>query len=153
MKVIAEAFKLAIRPVYDLEPTVRGLVALGDVIPGVDRARLAELEYVAITSHERGPVIHANIALPTAAWAEVAGTITNAKGMVQRMHAAFAPPGQALPGWEAIVRLAQATNVTLPWTHAREVFKDMIAMVPAWSGLTWVREARPLALRFAGSRG
>ena len=33
------------------------------------------------------------------------------------------------------------------------VFKDMVAQVPAWKGLTWAREARPLALRFAGSRG
>jgi len=45
------------------------------------------------------------------------------------------------------------TNVKLTWTHAREVFKDMCAAVPAWSSLTWAREARPLALRFAGSRG
>ena len=40
-----------------------------------------------------------------------------------------------------------------PWSHARDVFKDMVAAVPAWNGLTWAREARPLSLRFAGSRG
>jgi hypothetical protein len=33
------------------------------------------------------------------------------------------------------------------------VFKDMAAQIPAWKDLTWTREARPLALRFAGSRG
>jgi hypothetical protein len=43
--------------------------------------------------------------------------------------------------------------VKLNWTHAREVFKDMTASVPAWKDLTWAREARPLQLRFAGSRG
>ena len=69
------------------------------------------------------------------------------------MHAAFVAPGQALPGWEAIVRLAQATGVKLAWQNPREVFKDMGAQVPAWKSLTWTREARPLALRFAGSRG
>jgi predicted molibdopterin-dependent oxidoreductase YjgC len=63
------------------------------------------------------------------------------------------PPGQALAGWEAIVRLGNATGVKRMWTHAREVFKDMTAAVPAWKDLTWAREARPLALRFAGSRG
>ncbi|HEX8114649.1 MAG TPA: hypothetical protein VF516_43260, partial [Kofleriaceae bacterium] len=84
----------------------------------------------------------------------------SAAGLVQRMHAAFAPPGQALPAWEAIVRLASiCAPVTaagagkLSFTHAREVFKDMTQTVPAWSALTWAREARPLALRFAGSRG
>ena len=84
-------------------------------------------------------------------------SVSNAAGHVQRMHAAFAPPGQALPAWEAIVRLAQATPAgaagKLSYTHAREVFKDMTQAVSAWSALVWAREARPLALRFAGSRG
>ena len=87
------------------------------------------------------------------AWAELAGTVTNRKGLVQRMHAAFPPPGQAIPGWEAVVRLAGATGVKFSWTHAREVFKDMTGKVSELSGHTWVREARPLQLRFAGSRG
>jgi predicted molibdopterin-dependent oxidoreductase YjgC len=69
------------------------------------------------------------------------------------MHAAFAPPGNAIPAWEAIVRIAHATGVKLAWTHPREVFKDMTAAVGAWKELTWAREARPLQLRFAGSRG
>jgi len=51
------------------------------------------------------------------------------------------------------VRLAQACGVKLAWAHARDVFKDMTAAVPPWKELTWAREARPLALRFAGSRG
>jgi predicted molibdopterin-dependent oxidoreductase YjgC len=69
------------------------------------------------------------------------------------MHAAFPPIGQAIPGWEVVVRLAGATGVKLAWTHPREVFKDMTAAVPAWKELAWTREARPLQLRFAGSRG
>ena len=82
-----------------------------------------------------------------------AGTITNIQGRVQRMHAAFTPPGNAIPAWEAVVRIAHATGVKLAWTHPREVFTDMTAAVPAWKELTWAREARPLQLRFAGSRG
>ena len=106
-----------------------------------------------VLSRRRGPVGHAKVALPTSDWAETSGTITNNKGHVQRMHAAFAPPGQAIAGWEVIVRLASISSTKLSWSHVREVFKDMTAAVPAWNGLTWAREARPLALRFAGSRG
>ena len=55
------------------------------------------------------------------------------------------------------MRLAQATPIgaanKLSFAHARDVFKDMTQTVTAWRGLTWAREARPLALRFAGSRG
>ena len=35
----------------------------------------------------------------------------------------------------------------------RIAFADMAATVPAWNQLKWAREARPLQLRFAGSRG
>jgi NADH-quinone oxidoreductase subunit G len=157
VKLIAEALGLAAVPVVELSAGVRTLVMLGSELHGVDDAKLAELAIIAISTHERGPVKAAKVALPAAAWAEISGTVTNDKQLVQRMHAAFAPPGQALPAWEAIVRLAQATPVgtaaKLSFAHAREVFKDMTQAVAAWSTLTWAREARPLALRFAGSRG
>jgi predicted molibdopterin-dependent oxidoreductase YjgC len=128
---------------------------LGDVLPGVPEGKLRELDVIAISAHERGHVAAAKVALPAAAWAESAGTITNDKGHVQRIHAAFAPPGHAIPAWEAVVRLAQAMDLrpALAWAHAREVWKDMTAAVKPWSALPWAREARPLALRFAGSRG
>jgi NADH-quinone oxidoreductase subunit G len=153
VKAIAEGLGLSIVELGALPPSVRALVVLGDVLPGIDAAKLKELELIAISPYERGPVPHANVALPSAAWAETGATTTNAQGHVQRMHAAFAPPGNAVAGWEAVVRLAQATGVKLPWTHARDVFKDMSAAVPAWRELVWAREARPLELRFAGSRG
>ncbi len=111
------------------------------------------VDVIAIAAHERGPVVKAKIALPAADWAECAGTVTNNKGHVQRRHAAFPPPGQAIPAWEAVVRLAQALSVKMAFTHVREVFVEMTSAVPAWKGIEWVREARPLQLRFAGSRG
>ncbi len=157
VKAIAEALGLAAAPTYELDkglpPTLRALIVLGDVLPGVDAGKLKELEVISISAHERGPVTGARVALPASAWAEASGTITNNKGHVQRMHAAFAGPGQAIPAWEAVVRLAHATGIKLGWNHAREVFKDMTQTVPAWKDLTWARDVRPLELRFAGSRG
>ncbi len=153
VKAIAAALGLSTKPLFELDPGVKALVALGDALAGVDVGRLKEIEYVALATHERGAVPHARIALPIAAWAETGGTVTNAKGHVQRMHAAFPAPGQALAGWEAITRLSQVTGGKLAWGNAREVFNEMIAVVPGWKDLKWAREARPLALRFAGSRG
>jgi len=153
VKLVAAALGLPATPIVELSADVRTLVVLGAELPGIDQAQLAELAIVAISAHERGPVAQAKVALPAAAWAEVAGTVTNAAGRVQRMHAAVTSPGQALPAWEAIVRLAQATGGKLSFAHTREVFHDMTQAVPAWKALSWTREARPLALRFAGSRG
>jgi NADH-quinone oxidoreductase subunit G len=147
-----QAFELA-NPATGVPQNLRALVVLGDVVSGLDAQKLKELEVICIAAHERGPVPHARVALPCAAWAETGGTVTNNKGLVQRMHAAFAPPGAAIAGWDAIVRLAAATGVKLAWSHARDVFKDMTQTVTPWKELTWQRDARPLALRFAGSRG
>ena len=153
-RAIAEAFGFTLIPAYELDTQgLRAVVMLGDLLPGLEMQKLKEIDVIALAAHERGPVAQAKIALPIADWAEISGTVTNLKGHVQRMHAAFVPPGSALPGWEVVVRLAQASGVKLAWQNPREVFKDMVAKVPAWSSLTWTREARPLALRFAGSRG
>jgi len=157
VKAIAEAFGFTAIPTYELDrglpENLRALVMLGDVVPGLDAQKLKELEVISLSAHERGPVPSARVALPIAAWAETGGTTTNNKGHVQRMHAAFAPPGAALAGWDAVVRLAAATGQKLAWSHARDVFKDMTQTVAAWKDLTWQRDVRPLALRFAGSRG
>ena len=157
VQLICEALGLASRPVAELAGEVRCLVMLGSELTGLAPGRIAELDVIAITTHERGAAATAKIALPAAAWAETAGTVTSEAGRVQRMHAAFAAPGQALPAWEAVVRLAQAVTdggaAKLSFAHARDVFKDMTQTVAAWKGLTWARDVRPLALRFAGSRG
>ncbi|MEO8554196.1 MAG: molybdopterin-dependent oxidoreductase, partial [Kofleriaceae bacterium] len=157
VKAICEALGLTPIATYELDRGVpanlRALVVLGDVVPGLDAAKLKELEVISLAVHERGPVPHARVALPIAAWAETSATTTNQQGLVQRMHAAFAPPGAAIAGWDAIVRLAAATGQKLAWIHPRDVFKDMTQTVPAWKDLAWQRDVRPLALRFAGSRG
>jgi NADH-quinone oxidoreductase subunit G len=158
---ITSALGLAIKSTAELESglgtgAIRALVVLGHDLPigATAEGRLRELDaLVVIATHERGPAAAASIGLPMAAWAERSGTITNRQGKVQRMHGAFPGPGQSVPGWEAITRLAATTSVKLSWTSTREVFKDMTGAVKAWSGETWVRDARPLSLRFAGSRG
>jgi NADH-quinone oxidoreductase subunit G len=134
---------------------VKAVVTLGYDLPMTDVGlrHLREVDVIALASHERGHVKHATVALPTAAWAETHGSITNRDGKLQRTHAAFPPPGHAVAGWEAIVRLAGATGTKLAWAHGRDVWKDMTAAVAPWKGAPWGREVRPLQLRFAGSRG
>jgi NADH-quinone oxidoreductase subunit G len=160
VRAIAKAFGFSLGTAFDLDEAVsagavHALVILGDALEVSEAtlARLGELDVIAISAHERGAIKQACVALPAAAWAELAGTVTNRQGKVQRLHAAFPPPGHAIPGWEAVVRLAGATGVRFTWSHARDVFKDMTAKVSEFSGVTWMREARPLQLRFAGSRG
>jgi NADH-quinone oxidoreductase subunit G len=120
--------------------------------PALDRAR--QLDALVVIAHrEAGIAAETHVTLPSAMWAEVHGTITNRQGKVQRMHAAFPPPGQALPAWEVVNRLAQACDVAMGYSHPKAIFKDMVAAVDAFSGADWGVTARPIQLRFAGSRG
>jgi NADH-quinone oxidoreductase subunit G len=133
-----------------------GLVVLGHELPlSAEATTRAEglKALVAIAAHEVGLVGRAHVALPAAAWAEVAATVTNRQGKVQRLHPAYPPPGVALPAWQIVVRLAQATNAALGWDHVRKVFAEMVDKVAEFKGAEWGREARPIQLRFANSRG
>jgi NADH-quinone oxidoreductase subunit G len=135
---------------------VGGLIILGHDLPISPEAigRAADLSaLIAIADHEAGLVRSAHVALPSAAWTEVAGTVTNRQGRVQRLHAAYPPPGDAAPAWQIVTRLAQASDAALGWDHVRKVFLEMVEKVPDFKGAEWGREARPVQLRFANSRG
>jgi NADH-quinone oxidoreductase subunit G len=108
---------------------------------------------VVIAAHERGLAGSAHVTLACADWAEVHGTITNRQGKVQRLRAAFTPPGQALPAWEVLVRLARKLGATFEYPTAKSVFTEMVGATPAFAGADWGGETQTIQLRFAGSRG
>lgn len=136
--------------------TLAALVVLGHELP-LSAAALEQaknLDALVVLAHrEVGIAASAHVLLPVAAWAEVHATITNRKGLVQRMQAAYPPPGQALPAWEAVTRLGQACKAALGYTHPKNIFTEMVAAVKPFAGADWGKTARPTQLRFAGSRG
>jgi NADH-quinone oxidoreductase subunit G len=69
----------------------------------------------------------ADIIFPSAAWAEIRGTVTNRAGTCQRMYPAVNPPGQAQPAWQIISRLGVASGATIAYDNARAVFKEFAA--------------------------
>jgi NADH-quinone oxidoreductase subunit G len=79
----------------------------------------------------------ANQVWPIAAYPEIDGSFTNFKGRVQRLHAAFPPPGQAISGIDAIARLAHALDGSERPSTAEAVFTELAAEEPAFTGLTF----------------
>ena len=135
---------------------LKGLLVLGSDLPLLALAaeKAAALDaLVVIAAHERGLARHAQVALPCADWAEIHGTITNRQGRVQRLRSAFEPPGQALPAWDVIVRLAKKLGATFDYASPKAVFAEMKAKVPAFSTAEWGGESLTVQLRFAASRG
>jgi len=80
---------------------------------------------------------YAGVILPSATYAEKEGTFTNFEGRVQRLYKALEPLGESLPDWEIVVRLARLMGFSYPYTSAREIFKEIAATVPAFSGLNY----------------
>ncbi len=53
----------------------------------------------------------ANLILPAAAFSEIEGTVINGEGRMQRVKRGVLPPGQALPDWQIICRIAKKMGV------------------------------------------
>ena len=108
---------------------------------------------IVISDRELGLAKKAHVALPSAAWAEVHGTVTNRTGIVQRMHAAFEPPGQAVPAWEAVVRLAKACDAAVSYESAKDIFTEFASALETVSNDAWGKDVPTIQLRWANSRG
>ena len=78
----------------------------------------------------------ANQVWPIGAYPEITGSFTNFKGRVQRINAAFPPPGNALEAIDAIARLARELDGIERPKSADAVFASMAKEEPAFKGLS-----------------
>src|SRR5207245_1140691 len=83
------------------------------------------------------PGAAAHWVLPAAAWVERDGTYTNFEGRVQRFRQATEPIGQALAEWEIVGRLLAALGDESTATRAEHWFRQLVAAVPAFAGLSY----------------
>ncbi|MEA1996942.1 MAG: molybdopterin-dependent oxidoreductase, partial [Gemmatimonadota bacterium] len=79
----------------------------------------------------------AHMVFPAAAFAEREGTVTNFASRVQIQRRAFAPLGQALPGWEIVQKLGNALGGDYKYLSAPEVFDNLALECKAFRGLSY----------------
>jgi NADH-quinone oxidoreductase subunit G len=76
--------------------------------------------------------------LPAASLVCDGGTFTSSTGLVQRFEPAFAPPGEARPGWVILTALARELGVgALDLPSVRDIFNRMVASEKGLAGLDW----------------
>jgi len=87
----------------------------------------AELVIVQDAYHPTETTRYADILLPGAVWAEAEGTMINSERNVTLMQKAVEPPGDALPDWEIITRVARALGFekAFPYRSASDVFEEI----------------------------
>jgi predicted molibdopterin-dependent oxidoreductase YjgC len=98
--------------------------------------RFGALDYMLVLSTDANETCQmANQVWPIAAYPELDGSFTNFQGRVQRINAAFPPPGNAIAGVEAIARLGHALD-GIDRPHSPDaLFAAMASEEPAFKGL------------------
>jgi NADH-quinone oxidoreductase subunit G len=83
-----------------------------------------------------GIAAHADVVFPAESSAEKEGTIVHPDGRLQRLRSAIKRPGQVRAGWQVLADIAKATSVETGVLTAGMAFKQLVAAVPFYAGLT-----------------
>jgi formate dehydrogenase alpha subunit len=76
------------------------------------------------------PGYEADLVLPSAAFTEVDGTFVNGEGRIQRVRKAVNPPGEALPDWEILSRIARKMGAKgFDFSSASEIHEEIASLV------------------------
>ncbi|UZN05106.1 bifunctional nitrate reductase/sulfite reductase flavoprotein subunit alpha [Cellulomonas sp. S1-8] len=93
------------------------------VIEGLERAELVVTQDVFADTETNA---YADVVLPAAMWAEADGVMVNSERTMTLARRALAAPGQALPDWELIARVATAMGFDgFAYTSPQEVFDEL----------------------------
>ena len=110
--------------------------------PDVAHARdaLAKLEHLVVQDiFLTETANYADVVLPSSAWPEKTGTVTNTNRQVQMGRPAVPPPGDAREDWWITTALAKELGLDWGYTHPREVFAEMKISMKSLSNITWER--------------
>ncbi|WP_218129764.1 bifunctional nitrate reductase/sulfite reductase flavoprotein subunit alpha [Pseudonocardia oroxyli] len=95
----------------------------GRVVEALERAFVVTQDVFAET--ETNP--YADVVLPASMWAELEGVMINSERNLTLLQPAVAPPGEALPDWQIIARVACEMGYAEHFTYhsAEEVFEEL----------------------------
>ncbi|KPA20409.1 putative formate dehydrogenase [Shimia sp. SK013] len=125
---------------------IKGMYILGEnpamSDPDVDHARaaLAKLDHLVVQDiFLTETANYADVILPSSAWYEKSGTVTNTNRQVQMGRPVTSPPGEAKEDWWIEVELAKRLGLNWDYTHPKEVFAEMKLNMGSLDNITWER--------------
>jgi len=128
------------------EGDIRGMYILGEnpamSDPDANHARdaLAKLEHLIVQDiFLTETANYADVILPSSAWYEKSGTVTNTNRQVQMGRPVVAPPGEAKEDWWIEVELAKRLGLNWDYTHPSQVFAEMKMNMDSLDNITWER--------------
>jgi formate dehydrogenase major subunit len=128
------------------EGHIKGMYILGEnpamSDPDVQHARdaLAKLDVLVVQDiFLTETANYADVILPSSAWPEKTGTVTNTNRQVQMGRPALSPPGEAKEDWQITTLLAQRLGLNWAYTHPSQVFAEMKINMKSLDNITWER--------------
>ncbi len=79
----------------------------------------------------------ADVVLPADGFTEKDGTVTNLEGRVQKVNQIAPGAGQSRPDWSILDDIARRMGVDLGLHSAEAINKEIAAVAPAYTGVTW----------------
>jgi len=134
---------------------IRGMYIMGEnpamSDPDLNHAReaLAHLDHLVVQDiFLTETAVYADVVLPSSAWPEKDGTVTNTNRQVQMGRAALPLPGDARQDWWITVEIAKRMGLNWTYTHPREVYPEMASMMPSLDNISWERIEREDAVTY-----
>ena len=125
---------------------IKGMYILGEnpamSDPDAEHAReaLAKLDHLVVQDiFLTETANYADVILPSSAWYEKSGTVTNTNRQVQMGRPVVPPPGEAKEDWWIEVELAKRLGLDWAYTHPSEVFAEMKLNMASLNNITWER--------------
>jgi formate dehydrogenase major subunit len=134
---------------------IRGMYIMGEnpamSDPDLDHARagLAKLEHLVVQDiFLTETAMLADVVLPSSAWPEKSGTVTNTNRQVQMGRQALDLPGDTREDLWITVELAKRLGLHWEYQHPSEVFAEMKLAMPSLDNITWERLERESSIMY-----
>jgi formate dehydrogenase major subunit len=134
---------------------IKGMYIMGEnpamSDPDLNHAReaLAHLQHLVVQDiFLTETAVYADVVLPSSAWPEKDGTVTNTNRQVQMGRKALPLPGEAREDWWITIELAKRMGLNWTYTHPRDVYPEMASMMPALDNISWERVEREDAVTY-----
>ncbi len=87
---------------------------------------------------------YADVVLPSCAFLEKEGTVTNTERRVQPMHKVLPPWGNARDDWWIITEIANRMGAGWNYGKAADIFEEIRTVTPSYGGITYDRIEKEL---------
>ena len=86
----------------------------------------------------------AHVVLPSCAFLEKSGTVSNTERRVQLMNKVVSPPGKAKDDWWIITEVAKRMGADWNYKKPKDIFAEIRKVTPSYAGITYERIKKEL---------